>query len=30
VIADPGQITRLDIRRREGLGGIFHEYEHAA
>ncbi|MET7518646.1 hypothetical protein ABZS88_35430 [Streptomyces sp. NPDC005480] len=30
VIADPGQITRLDIRRRERLGGIFHEYEHAA
>lgn len=30
VIADPGQITRLDIRRRERLGGILHGYEHAA
>lgn len=30
VIADPGQTTRLDIRRRERLGGILHAYEHAA
>ncbi|WP_406102655.1 integrase core domain-containing protein [Streptomyces sp. NBC_01003] len=30
VIVDPGQIVRLDIRRRERLGGILHEYEHAA
>jgi putative transposase len=29
-IADPGTIARLDIRRRERLGGILHEYEHAA
>ncbi|WP_405476120.1 helix-turn-helix domain-containing protein [Streptomyces sp. NBC_00009] len=29
-INDPGQITRLDIRRRKRLGGILHEYEHAA
>jgi transposase InsO family protein len=29
-IAGPRQITRLDIRRRERLGGILHEYEHAA
>ncbi|MFJ9359370.1 integrase core domain-containing protein [Streptomyces mirabilis] len=28
-ITDPQQITRLDIRRRERLGGIFHEYQHA-
>jgi hypothetical protein len=30
VINDPGQITRLDIHGRERLGGILHEYEHAA
>ncbi|MFJ5034564.1 hypothetical protein ACIQB5_42450 [Streptomyces sp. NPDC088560] len=29
-IAGPDQIARLDIRRRDGLGGILHEYEHAA
>jgi transposase InsO family protein len=29
-ITDPEQITRLDIRRRDRLGGILHEYEHAA
>ncbi|MFR9780885.1 integrase core domain-containing protein [Micromonospora sp. MS34] len=29
-IADPDKITRLDIRRRDRLGGILHEYEHAA
>jgi putative transposase len=29
-IADPGKITRLDIRRRDRLGGILHEYQHAA
>ncbi|MCQ4083462.1 hypothetical protein NGB36_23350 [Streptomyces sp. RB6PN25] len=29
-ITDPEQITRLDIRRRERLGGILHEYQHAA
>ena len=28
-ITDPDQIARLDIRRRERLGGILHEYEHA-
>jgi putative transposase len=29
-IADPDKITRLDIRRRDRLGGILHEYHHAA
>ncbi len=29
-IADPDKTTRLDIRRRDRLGGILHEYEHAA
>jgi putative transposase len=29
-IADPDQIVRLDIRRRDRLGGVLHEYEHAA
>jgi putative transposase len=29
-IADPEQIARLDIRRRDRLGGTLHEYEHAA
>ncbi|MET8354645.1 integrase core domain-containing protein [Micromonospora sp. NPDC005206] len=29
-IADPYKITRLDIRRRDRLGGILHEYQHAA
>jgi putative transposase len=29
-IADPDKIARLDIRRRDRLGGILHEYEHAA
>ncbi|MGW6145617.1 integrase core domain-containing protein [Streptomyces sp. NPDC055140] len=29
-ITDPEQITRLDIRKRERLGGILHEYQHAA
>lgn len=28
-IADPG-ITRLDIRRRDRLGSLLHEYQHAA
>jgi transposase InsO family protein len=27
---EPGQITRLDIRRRDRLGGVIHEYRHAA
>ena len=26
----PGQIAHLDIRRRDRLGGVIHEYEHAA
>ncbi|WP_233273722.1 integrase [Streptomyces broussonetiae] len=30
LIADPDQIARLDIRRRDGLSGILHEYGHAA
>jgi len=29
-ITDPDQIARLDIRRRDRLGGILHEYQHAA
>jgi hypothetical protein len=29
-IADPDKIGRLDIRRRDRLGGILHEYRHAA
>jgi hypothetical protein len=29
-IADPDQIARLDIRRRDCLGGVLHEYHHAA
>jgi putative transposase len=29
-IADPDQITRLRVRRHDRLGGILHEYKHAA
>ena len=29
-ITDLDQIARLDIRRRDRLGGILHEYQHAA
>jgi putative transposase len=29
-ITDPEQIAHLDIRRRERLGLILHEYQHAA
>jgi transposase len=29
-ITDPDTITRLYIRRRDRLGGVLHEYEHAA
>jgi putative transposase len=29
-ITDLDRLTRLDIRRRDRLGGILHEYEHAA
>jgi transposase InsO family protein len=29
-ITDPDRLTQLDIRRRDRLGGILHEYEHAA
>jgi hypothetical protein len=29
-ITDPDQLARLRIRRRDRLGGILHEYEHAA
>ena len=28
-IADPVTLARLPIRRRDRLGGILHEYEHA-
>lgn len=29
-ITDPNEIARLDVRRRDRLDGILHEYEHAA
>jgi transposase InsO family protein len=29
-ITDPEQLARLDIRRRDRLGGILHEYRHTA
>jgi hypothetical protein len=29
-IADPDEITRLDIRGCDRLGGVLHEYRHAA
>jgi putative transposase len=29
-ITDPDTVTRLDIRRRDRLGGVLREYEHAA
>ena len=29
-ITDPDEIAHLNIRRRDRLGGILHEYEHAA
>jgi transposase InsO family protein len=29
-ITDPNTITHLNIRRRDRLGGLLHEYEHAA
>jgi len=29
-IADPNKIARLDVRRHDRLGGILHEYRHAA
>jgi putative transposase len=29
-VADPDKIAHLDVRRRDRLGGILHEYEHAA
>nr|WP_228553703.1 hypothetical protein [Catenulispora pinisilvae] len=29
-ITDPQRITGLDIRRHDRLGGIIHEYQHAA
>jgi transposase InsO family protein len=29
-ITDPDRLTRLDIRRRDRIGGILHEYGHAA
>jgi hypothetical protein len=29
-ITDPATVTRLDIRRRDRLGGVLHEYEQAA
>ncbi|MCI2420880.1 hypothetical protein MOQ72_25865 [Saccharopolyspora sp. K220] len=29
-ITDPDKIARLDIRRHDRLGGIHHEYKHAA
>ncbi|MGW5433606.1 integrase core domain-containing protein [Streptomyces sp. NPDC004059] len=29
-ITDPARISRLDIRRRDRLAGVIHEYRHAA
>jgi putative transposase len=29
-ITDPDRLARLDVRRRQRLGGILNEYEHAA
>jgi putative transposase len=29
-ITEPGRLGRLDIQRRDRLGGILHEYRHAA
>ena len=29
-IADPDEMAHLNVRRRDRLGGILHEYEHAA
>ena len=29
-ITDPDMITHLNVRRRDRLGGIIHEYQHAA
>jgi putative transposase len=29
-ITAPGRLDHLDIRRRDRLGGILHEYQHAA
>ncbi|MFD1938393.1 MULTISPECIES: integrase core domain-containing protein [Nonomuraea] len=29
-ITDPSRIANLDIRRRDRLGGVLHEYSHAA
>ena len=29
-VVDPDEIARLDIRRRDRLGGVLHEYGHAA
>jgi transposase InsO family protein len=29
-ITDPGRITDLNVRRRDRLGGVLHEYSHAA
>ncbi|MGW9030013.1 hypothetical protein ACWGQ5_39135 [Streptomyces sp. NPDC055722] len=29
-ITEPDRLDRLDVRRHDGLGGLFHEYVHAA
>ncbi|TJZ97908.1 IS481 family transposase, partial [Actinacidiphila oryziradicis] len=29
-ITEPDRLDHLDIRRRDRLGGILHEYQHAA
>ena len=29
-IADPERVAQLDVRRRDRLGGILHEYQHVA
>jgi putative transposase len=29
-ITDPGRLHHLDVKRQDGLGGVLHEYTHAA
>ncbi|WP_223840245.1 transposase [Saccharopolyspora pogona] len=29
-ITEPGQISRLEVRQRDRLGGTLHEYQHVA
>lgn len=29
-VTEPARLARLDVRRRDRLGGVLHEYQHAA